>query len=544
MLEWLSNIGKKADHPMHNAAAAEKLLAELPADNGKALEEITSSLETVTATPGFAPADRIGVVKLLDETGQKRERAALLDFVRSPTLKEFDRLRLWRASVEFWERLAPAYRLCLQEIGSAAKPGSDAHKERVLLAVRALRAVASAAKALYLRYLPVTPQVWQALSELYGQSEKENIAGQSLKAYANDPVVTGARQEFLRALMLDASIPESAQLHEVELSARIIARLASGFIMSETPEPGCNFCFDLAQPGRPVRRSPEAPAAHTMRYFGAGRTVAAIQETIERHAANPEEPEKRFGDEFSVQEKLIVLKRLLLHWGDAPLRRRGPRVTMKAPIKVAHGLKAASELVTRVEFAGMAEVTTNLRMKIKEQTGITVEAQEMTAEIHDWVERDASAWGIGADVPRKDESWARIGTICTFQPAGLKTWWVGVIRRLDRDQQDQVHAGIEVVARRPLSVYLRGIGKGAQRADNWASSSGSFEYTFAAAVILGEGAMSGARTDMLIARDTFTPGLIFELMVGEKSPTVRLDELLERADDYDHVRITWLKRGA
>jgi hypothetical protein len=30
-------------------------------------------------------------------------------------------------------------------------------------------------------------------------------------------------------------------------------------------------------------------------------------------------------------------------------------------------------------------------------------------------------------------------------------------------------------------------------------------------------------------------------MMGGESPHVRLEELLERGDDYDRVRVTWLK---
>jgi hypothetical protein len=73
MFEWLSNLGKRPDHPMYNVAQAQKLLADLPKDHDKALEEIASWLNTVTATEGFAAADRTGVIMLLDETAQTRE---------------------------------------------------------------------------------------------------------------------------------------------------------------------------------------------------------------------------------------------------------------------------------------------------------------------------------------------------------------------------------------------------------------------------------------------------------------------------------------
>jgi hypothetical protein len=544
MLNWLT--GKKPDHPMYNVAEAQKLLADLPVEAGKALEEIAASLHGITATEGFALVDRIGVVKLLDETGQEHEKNALADFLRGAALKEHERRRLWEVLLEFWENLSAAYRLCLQEMAQATKPGATPHPERALLVARALRAIANQEKLVHLRYLPVKPAVWRALGELYGFAEKEKITGEVLKAYVTDLLPTNLRQELLRSLMLEVSAPESLRLEEVELSARIIARLASGFSLHANREEGGNFCFDLARPAEPARASPQAAAAPTLRYFGIGRNAAEIRQIIDRHTEHPEEPEKRFGDDFSVHDKLVVLKRLLAYWGDAPPRRQGPRVPINTSIKLAPGFQAASELVTRVEISGMAEVTEKMRMKVKKerQDGLALEAQQASAVVYDWVERDAGAWGLGMEVPRKDESWARIGTLCTFQPAGLKHWWVGVIRRLHRDAQDRENAGITVLAKKPMSVYLRGIGEGSQRADNWASSSGSYEFTYVNAVLLGETAGSATRQEMLLPRDTFTPGLMYEVMVGEKAPHVKLEELLDRGEDYDHVRVTWLKGAA
>jgi len=544
MLQWLSSLGNKVDHPMYNVEEARKLLAGLPPDGGKALEEISSWLEGVSATPGFPLADRIGVVKLLDETAQKHEAAVLTDFLRNDKLKEFERLKLWKALLAYWELLSGAYRLCLQELAKAGKPGGPPHPERTILVARALRALANEGKILHLRYLPVKPRIWQELAGLYAQAEKDQVLAEVIKPYPADIFPTNVRQEFLRLLMMDAAVPEGEQLLEIELSARVVARMASGFVIQAQRGEGCHFCFDLARPDRPVRYSAELPASATLRHFGVGRAAAAIQEIVDRHTANPAEPEKRFGDDFSIQDKLVVLKRLLAQWGDAPPKRGGPRVRIDEKIRVSGGFQAAAELVTRVELSGSAELTADQRMKVKQQTGIALQAQEATAAITEWLERDGGAWGMGVDVPRQDELWARIGALIAFQAPGHKSWWLGAIRRMHRDDQERAHAGVEILAKKPLSVYFRGLGEGAERADNWQSSSGSFEFTFVNAIMLGDSPTSGTRHEVLLKRDGFTPGLVYEVMMGEQAPNVRLEELIERGVDYDRVRVTWLKRAA
>jgi hypothetical protein len=544
MLKWLSDIGKKADHPMYNVEAAAKLLADLPPDHGKALEEIVSSLETVAATPEFPLSDRIGVLKLLDETGQKREAAALAEFLRNEKLNEFQRRQLWQAMVDFWEHVSAAYRVCLEETGRDAKPGAAVHPERTLLLARALRALTCEGKTLLLRYLPVKPRIWQDLARFLTLAEKERAVAELVKAYEDDPLHTNARQEFLRLPMMVAAYPESQRMLEIELTARIVARLAGGFALHLQPDAGCNFHFDLAQPAGPVRNAPGAAASATMRCFGAVQSAVVIQEMLVRYAANPAEPEKRFGNDYSIEEKLVALKRLLLFWGESPPKQRWPRVKIEAKIKVAHGFTSASELVTRIEFSGMAEMSADQRVKVKQQTGIALQAEESTAVIAEWMERDGSTWGVGVDIPRQDEAWARIGSLCTLQAAGQKAWWLGAIRRMQRDAHEHVHAGIEILSKKPLSVYLRGIGEGAERAENWQTSSGSFRFTFLNALILGESAATGGNPEVLLKRDGFNPGIQYEVLMGGETPHVRLEELVERGEDYDRVRVAWLKGAA
>lgn len=541
MLDLLDKIRRKrADHPLYSVEAAQKLLAALPADAGQALAEIASWLESVGRTEGFHLDDRIGVIKLLDETAQKREAAALSAFLRDPGLKEYGRLQLWQVLAGFWEHLAAAYRVCLAEIPERAAADAAMHPECPIVVLRGLRALANEAKMLHLRYLPVTPRLWQELAELYARSEKEGFAAKPFRAYAADALPTTARQEFLRELMLDASLPESELPQEIELAARVIARLGGGFLLHPEPGEGCNLCFDFAHPGRPFHPEPGTPVGSGARFFGPGIVETAIREIIERHTAHPEEPEKRFGDDYAIEEKLLVLKHLLRYWGKTPPRRRTMRVKLDAPVRVAHGFTSASQLVPRIEFSGMAEVTENLRMKMKQDTGLALEAAGGTTPVTEWTERDAATWGIGVDVPWQDESWARIGALCALQPAGLKGWWLGVIRRLHRDAKNRLHAGVEILAKKPLSVYFRGLGEGAQRADNWASSSGSFQFTYLNALLLGESA-TPARQEALLPHGVFTPGLLYEAMIGEKTPHVRLEELLERGADCDRVRVSWLK---
>src|SRR5688500_13998193 len=108
VLDWLKNLGEKPDHPMYNVDEAKRLLADLPGDPHKALQEVTSWLTTVTEATGFRPANRIAIIKLIDEAGQPVEYQ-VAEALTSRELKHFRRVQLWKAALEFWESLGNAY---------------------------------------------------------------------------------------------------------------------------------------------------------------------------------------------------------------------------------------------------------------------------------------------------------------------------------------------------------------------------------------------------------------------------------------------------
>ena len=66
--------GGKADHPMANPKEARRILDELPAQELKALEELSHWHESVSTAAGFKPAERLQLIGALDEAAQPRLR--------------------------------------------------------------------------------------------------------------------------------------------------------------------------------------------------------------------------------------------------------------------------------------------------------------------------------------------------------------------------------------------------------------------------------------------------------------------------------------
>ena len=537
MLDWLTKLSQQTDHPMHSIEEAERLLSGLAEDPLRALEEVTSWLTTITSAGGFRLATRIAVVKLVDETGQPFEPELNRLYLTERTLKEFERLQLWQAILQFWERLANAYRLCFDEI--QRKPGllRAQQNELPLLIVRMLRALASQATVLRLRYLPVREQLWQALFDLYRMSEDARCDNQRVTAYAGETLPTTARQELLRALMLDIARPESMPPQQTELAARIAARYADAFLFKPAPETGCNWYVDLAQPRPPEHATGIAAPQPTARYFGAGVVLVKIQELMRRLAAEPNVKELRFGAEYTSPEKLVVLERLTRYWGEqAPLRGEA-RHSVKAEFIVALGFPAACLLVPRAEFGGWAEMIVTMDAGLKEKLGLIPDPAKIPAR-EKWLQHEASTWELGMEIPRSSESRVRIGTLCALNGAD-RPWWMGVARRLYRDSEDRAYAGVEVLAKKPATVLLRRVGQGDMRVEDWTRSSDSSGYDYLNVILLGAG-VNAARHELLLARGAFVTGIIYEAMMGDQMQHLRLEELLEQGDDFDRARFAWI----
>lgn len=539
MLKWLDKLGSKPDHPMHNIAAAKSLLADLPEDPGKALEEVTSWLNTLTVTEGFRLADRVGIVELLDETGQPYESQLVHLYLKSDEFKEYARMRAWQVALEFWERLTDAYQLCLTEFGQNHKAARGLADELPLLIVRCLRGLANVTRVLRLRYLPVGDKIWQALFEVFRLSEAAGCDNQRLATYASDTLQTTPRQELLSALMLDAASPESILPRQVDLTARAAARFADSFLFRPTPETRCNWYVDLAKPSRPLQVTANVSVHTTMRFFGAGIAIARFDEVVKRMTANPGEKIKLLGEDYSSEDKLLVLKRLMLYWSEHPPRRRGARDQATAEIEVAHDFKHVARLVPRVESSGMAEIVHGtMDVKLKENSGLHIAADQEQVPTERWLEQDTSTWGLGVEIPRGSESWVRVGVLCGLKD-DAQQWWVGVVRRLYRDSENHEHAGIEILAKKPVSVWLRMVGQGGALAEILATSTDGCDYLNV--ILLNDSAMATQRNELMLARGVFQAGNIYEVMAGDTTRYLKFEELLGEGEDFNHVRFTWDK---
>jgi hypothetical protein len=307
------------------------------------------------------------------------------------------------------------------------------------------------------------------------------------------------------------------------------------------PDDSCEYCIDLSQPAPPDLLDSFAAPASSMRFFGALRALSKIDEIIKQHERGTLGEERRFGSEFTPGGKLTVLKHLRVYWDMTRPHPHSARRGISALIEVAHNFRTISKLVTRIDLDQVAGLSRQDAAALKEKHRIgVVEEEEADYTGETWSVIDLSINGIGAMIPRTAGAWVKIGDLCGIKAEHAPAWWAGVIRRLHADQQGIMHVGIELLAKKPLSVWLRVLGKGAERVSNWETSSGSFQYDYVPAILLPDERNSYLNATMLLESGSYTSGNIYEMMLGEKSREIKLANLLAEGEDYELVTFQWL----
>jgi hypothetical protein len=555
----------KLGHPKFDVKEARRLLAELPKDNAfKTLEEITSCLDSIKDAPGFRPEVRAAIIMLLDETGQPLYAELLHLYLGAPHLLDFKGMHLWQGLHGFMKTLAEAYSVCVHKYQRAGKKSFDREERIPVICVRLLRAAAEQMKLEMMHYVDIEQSVWDRLCSCYNFAEANQFAERMVFAYpkhersAYAPRIKFAesmvfayqkqvihispKRELLRAMMFYKSSPGTLAPDQIEVSFRIAGRMVSFFDFKNAPDPDCAFCFDLAKPSAPRRVDANIQPTSTMRFFGTIKAVPKVTHIIAQHEHGLIQEEQRFGSEFTPAGKLTVLKHLQLYWGKDQPHRHQERRGINTAIDVVHSFRTISKLVARLDIDNAVNISEKDAAALKERSDINLAADndEVDYSTENWTVSDVSVDGIGGMIPNNGGAWVKIGDLCGLKAGNSSMWWIGMIRRLHTDPKGAVHVGIEMLAKKPLSVWLRTLGKGTEKVSYWETSSSSFEYDYIPVILLPDASNFYANATMLMESGSYVPDTIYEVMLGEKSRDIKLTDLLAEGEDYEQVSFQWL----
>jgi len=475
----------KPDHPMADRKEATRVLGELPAQDHKALEELSHWYESLSSAEGFKPDERAQRFAMLDEAAQPRLRKVAKDYLASVRSAKGSRAQegmVWTRMHEYW-------RLTAQALAKAI----DGNKPQPAIVLGALRAFAQQLKWQQLRYGPIDPSVWAQMNRIYLVAETRGIAE--------------AKTEYLKAAMFSAASPDTRPAAELELAERIIGELAGAFTISNAPSPELPYAVDLAQPVAPTRASRAKPGAGA-RYFGAGGALGTLQNLSERLLAKREVPaELKPQPEDDPETVLGLLRHLSMYWAPAAPERKHKRHNVQSKLTVAHGFDGVIEAL-----GGDPDDSLNFGAKIAGD---------------EWAADNVSAGGFGAIVPQAKSEWVKVGALIAARPEGGANWMVGTVRRVSRVSKDELRVGVETLSRTPAPSRFA--------LPNLQQVQG---------VLLPPVTPSNGDAAIALRAGAYARGENLETSAGGKHRIYMPQGLAERGDDYEIVKFKEMVREA
>jgi len=421
----LGIFSAKSGHPLADAKEAKRVLGELSVrDAATALDEVSGWLESVAADEVLKPSERLSLVFQLDEAAQAHARKLGRDYLTSPRLGRQQEYRLWQANHDFWAQLGSTYDSCLARLRVQEK-GSEAIKaDTPLLIVRLLRAFSARLKWDQFRYGPINAELWQRMGRAYLFSEQGKFSRQMLTPYPGVPGESTVEQEYLKALVFQASSMDSLLPLEIEIAERFIAHFLPQFVFGAEVLPENVYWVDADKPAPPSRLAVLPQIAPSLRFFHAGPALARLEAMLRQVERNEVPAEVNLGAQYSARIIQPVLKHLVMYWAPKPPMRSHDRHRVKSRLNAVNGL------------AGVHARLTNQGSDVSEA----------------WVVDDVSLGGMGAQVPLGANDWVRIGALLGMQPEGGSNWLIGVIRRFSRESPAQGSVGIETLSKVPQAV--------------------------------------------------------------------------------------------
>ena len=537
MLDWIQKkIGKRTSHPMRGTAEAAKLLAELPGEPLKAVEEVAAWLESLASATSFSTDSRLQVISLVDETGQPMVEELTRVYLAAEAKRDPSRFRQWQALVDFWAKVADAYQLIALQVEASKR--TDLETQIPTVTVRAMRAIFHQMCLALMRYAGAPDRAWASLYHLYAFAHDRRQAAVPVRPYPGDTLSTTARLELVRAVMLEAAAPQSLPPREIDLTARISARLASSFAYGEGPGPQLPYHVDLASDQPPLTVPTDLQPTAMMRFFGAGAAGVRLKELLDAARAPQAGTEQPLGDEFTAAERIETLERLLLYWSDSPPRRQDARTRLSNSVDVVFGLDAIKQLINRGEQAVVADESEKFNVSFDDDEG--KERQQGPAPIETWKLKDISMRGLGAVTNRRAQGELRIGALMAFRLEHSQNWCVGIVRRLQSDVHKNSQVGAEIFSKDPQLLWLKKLGFKQDQAWNWEVRDQKSLQHFTQAVLLAPDPGSGRESSLLLAPESYLAEETFAVMIDQKLRRLQVGAAVEKSDGFERVAFKWL----
>jgi hypothetical protein len=529
MVERVVNWFKTLHDPLRNANLAGRWIAQLPSGDALAIEK--EALELIAEFPGARREIGPGQVEALLKIDARLEpiiaqltQQYAANYQKSSAVES----RLWHAVFDLVKAFVAAYNAALR----AGFPKVASKRWRSIMPwvlVRLAHYRGLDGKFRLFRYSHWIPAQWKDFHELYefarmrGWQREQLVYG--VGAFSKPGI--SLEQEYLSTLLLMRLDSGNFTPDQVEWVSRQLEDWSPTLTLVPPPNDAAGFYVDVGG-SQPLRRRDKPHPGSKVMLLDAGPVYSRI---VERMRWLPEHDEEipKPGDLPAREQRLLLMRLAALFGPEAiAIAPRAARIAADGDVRVVVGLQALTRAVAEIDRLPDAARMPGVAGSFDEVTQLVnpnANPESVARKIRGshWRMVDRSETGCRLIAPAK-EAPARLGELIAVRDN--EQWVLGVVRRMQRQQVDEVTVGVEVIAQRLVRVMLRSWAAPAQTGGG--NGNGADRPFFGVYLPAHPDNRQASQRSLIGPDDKFLPGGMVELDTGNARYLIRFTQTLER----------------
>ena len=522
LLAWRRSLSD----PMRSAGTATRWIAGLPTADPLQLQR--EALELIADFPGgrrkIGPGQADALLRIdarFEPVIENLTAQYTANYQRSSGVET----RLWHAAFDLVKAFIAAYEATVKSgySGRDEKRWQDT-LPKILLRLAHYKGLDG--KYRLFRYGHWIPAQWRKFHELYEFArtrgwQREPLAFEGGSFRRQDAT---QEQEYILTLLLMRLDSGSFTPDQVEWIARSLEGWVAPLTLVPQHGDSANFHLDLSGT-HGLRRQDRPRAGGRLLYLDASPVYASI---VERMRVLPEHDEENTpAGEIPTREQKLLLMRLAALYGPEALAYapRAPRQRDEVEVRVVVGMQALTRAIAEVDHLSTEAKSLGAMHSYDEITQMvnpSANPDSVARRVRGskWRIADRSETGVRLIAPSRDAP-SKLGEIIAFRDND--GWNLGVVRRMQRHQVDEVICGVEIIARRIVRVLLR----------SWVApldpGRGAPDRPFFGVYLPSHAAnRQSAQRSLIGPDDRLLPGGMVELDTGNARYLVRFTQTIER----------------
>ena len=554
MFRWLLkqfSSDEQATELLGSAKSLRALIADLsaapPTGAIRTLSERFEEMERLRLT---APKD-CRALQALDEYAQLRLGEVwelLLTEGRGQSISD----AVWQLLVTYYRGVHRGYLLCLGVDHASAPPPDSEHGDAMIMASRAMGALARHMLLLRMRYRVPPKDVWSRVNDLVAWVERRNALSAPTERYPG--VTTTIERELAAALLMEMAPTGNLLPAQIQALDHVLRQYAGYYTIADTYDEQIRpFIYEPSKNESPRRWLGDREPPRGARYFGIGGAYVELSKACDDARNAGRVPDWIGQTRCTADDYRDLLERLVAAWSQQPPSRRERREPCPGEILVAHDWSHMRRLVNFGELAksghsllydlsnahsmsdsvlrGRSEIFRDFTTQEVSLANLRSFEQTLAADATDlWSLSDESENGIGATAAATCP-WPRIGMIVALRRSESVKWEIAFIRRLNFTPNHRLAIGMTRV---PGVVYAARLQFGVEAPDYSIALQPKDPLVEHDAIVTVE---DGFRT-LLLPIGVVDDAYKYTLYWNNRREIVKVERSLERGLNFERVEIS------